>query len=350
MKNLVNTLERNKKKHLTSDIIKVAVTGAAGSIGYSLLFRIASGELFGKKQRVEIRAIELPFAMNALKGVAMELDDCAFPLLERVIVTDDPECGFDSVDSALLVGSKPRGPGQERGDLLKENGKIFQPIGQALNKWAQNDVKVTVIGNPCNTNCLIASNNAPDLPVENFTAMTRLDHDRGLGQLAKKSGSSIKDISDFCIWGNHSPSMYPDISRCLINGKPVLDVLKKRNCEENVLEWYQNEFIPTIQQRGAAIIQARGASSAASAANAALMHARDWKLGTNENYTSKAVVSKGEYGISPGLFFSFPVKCKSSKWKIVENLVLDDFSQKKIQITQKELIEERDAVHDCLPY
>jgi len=329
--------------------VKVAVTGGAGAIGYSLLFRIASGELFGKNQRVQIRCIELPFAMDALKGVAMELQDCAFPLLDGVYCTDDAERGFDDVDVALLVGSKPRGPGQERGDLLKENGAIFTKIGQALNKFARPTVKVTVVGNPANTNCLICANNAPDIPIENFTAMTRLDHDRGMGQLAKKAGVSVKSINDFCIWGNHSPTMYPDISRTLINGRPAMNVLAGAHAGVDMKQWYTDQFIPTVQQRGAAIIGARGASSAASAANACIMHARDWELGTNGSITSMAVPSKGEYGISPGLFFSYPVRTGGSQWEIVEGIDIDEFSAEKIKITENELKSERDAVSMYLP-
>lgn len=329
--------------------VKVAVTGGAGAIGYSLLFRIASGELFGKKQRVQIRCIELPFAMDALRGVAMELQDCAFPLLDGVYCTDDAERGFDDVDVALLVGSKPRGPGMERGDLLKENGAIFTKIGQAINKFARPSVKVTVVGNPANTNCLICANNAPDIPIENFTAMTRLDHDRGMGQLAKKAGVSVKTIEDFCIWGNHSPTMYPDISRTLISGRPAMNVLTGANAGVDMKEWYTDTFIPKVQKRGAAIIDARGASSAASAANACLMHARDWELGTSGSITSMAVPSKGEYGVSPGLFFSYPVRTTGSQWEIVEGIEIDEFSAEKIKITENELKSERDAVSMFLP-
>merc|ERR1719330_1210986 len=242
--------------------VKVAVTGAAGAIGYSLLFRIASGELFGKRQRVQIRCLELPFAMDSMKGVAMELQDCAFPLLDGIYCTDDPDRCFEDIDVALLVGSKPRGPGMERGDLLRENGAIFTGIGKSLNKFARPCVKVTVVGNPANTNCLIAANNAPDIPMENFTAMTRLDHDRGVGQLAKKAGCSVKEIDDFCIWGNHSPTMYPDVSRCTIQGRKALAAIGTKCGEgEDAQTWYTENFMPTVQQRGAAIINARGASS-----------------------------------------------------------------------------------------
>merc|ERR1719461_415314 len=330
--------------------VKVAITGAAGAIGYSLLFRIASGELYGKRQRVQIRCLELPFAMDSLRGVAMELQDCAFPLLDGVFCTDDPDRCFEDIDVALLVGSKPRGPGMERGDLLRENGAIFTTIGKSLNKFARPCVKVTVVGNPANTNCLIAANNAPDIPMENFTAMTRLDHDRGVGQLAKKAGCSVKEVDDFCIWGNHSPTMYPDVSRCTIKGRSALSFLAGTVGEgQDVNKWYTDEFIPTVQQRGAAIINARGASSAASAANACLMHARDWELGTNGKVTSMAVPSNGEYDIAKGLFFSYPVRTANSKWSIVSGLEVDSFSREKLKKTEAELISDRDAVAQYLP-
>lgn len=330
--------------------VKVAVTGAAGAIGYNLLFRIASGEMFGKRQRVQIRCLELPFAMDSMRGVAMELQDCAFPLVDGVYCTDDPDRCFEDVDVALLVGSKPRGPGMERSDLLKQNGAIFTTLGKSLNKFARPSVKVTVVGNPANTNCLIAANNAPDIPVENFTAMTRLDHDRGVAQLAKKAGCSVKDVDDFCIWGNHSPTMYPDVSRCTIQGRKALSVLAGKCAEgEDINKWYTEEFIPTVQQRGGAIIAARGASSAASAANACLMHARDWELGTSGNTTSMAVVSKGEYDITPGLFYSFPVRCADSEWSIVSGFDIDEFSRARMKKTEEELKAERDAVKEYLP-
>lgn len=330
--------------------VKVAVTGGAGAIGYSLLFRIASGELFGKKQRVQIRCVELPFAMDSLRGVSMELQDCAFPLLEGVFCTDDPDRGFEDIDYALLVGSKPRGPGMERGDLLKENGAIFTSIGKSLNKWARKSCRIVVVGNPANTNCLIAANNAPDIPVEQFSAMTRLDHDRGMGQLAKKAGCSVKAIQDFCIWGNHSPTMYPDISRCQMNGTTAMGALSAANPGEDMQKWYESEFMPTVQQRGAAIINARGASSAASAGNACLMHARDLELGTSGRVTSMAVCSNGEYNVAPGLFFSYPVRTNpGGTYNIVSNLHIDAFSEAKIKITENELLSERDAVKDYLP-
>merc|ERR1719510_287982 len=289
-------------------------------------------------------------AMDSMKGVAMELQDCAFPLVDGVYCTDDPERCFEDIDIALLVGSKPRGPGMERADLLKQNGAIFTSIGKALNKFARTSCKVVVVGNPANTNCLIAANNAPDIPIENFTAMTRLDHDRGVGQLAKKCGVSVKQVQDFCIWGNHSPTMYPDISRCTIGGNTAMGALTAANPDADAQKWYTEEFIPTVQQRGAAIIGARGASSAASAGNACLMHARDWELGTSGKTTSMAVVSKGEYDITPGLFYSFPVRCADSEWSIVSGLDIDEFSRTKMKKTEDELKAERDAVKDYLPH
>lgn len=331
--------------------VKVAVTGAAGAIGYSMLFRIASGELFGKRQRVQLRCLELPFAMNQLQGVAMELTDCAFPMLDGIFSTDDMGRAFEDVDYCLLVGSKPRGPGMERADLLTENGAIFTGVGKALNEYARSCVRVVTLGNPCNTNCLIAANNAPDIPMENFSAMTRLDHDRGLGQLAAKAKCSVNDIQKFCIWGNHSPTMYPDLSNCLIKGVPAMDALKTANPGEDMEKWYNEDFLPTVQKRGAAIIQARGASSAASAANAGLAHARDWEMGTGGAWTSMAVHSNGEYGVAPGLFFSYPVVTnQGGTYEIQNNLPkLSAFSEEMIKKTEKELLEERDIVAKLLP-
>jgi len=331
--------------------VKVAVTGAAGAIGYSMLFRIASGELFGKRQRVQLRCLELPFAMDQMQGVAMELTDCAFPLLDGIFSTDDMGRAFDDIDYCLLVGSKPRGPGMERADLIKDNGKIFSGTGKALNDYARKSVRVVTLGNPCNTNCLIAANNAPDIPIENFSAMTRLDHDRGLGQLASKAKCSVKDIKKFCIWGNHSPTMYPDLTHCTINGMPAMDALKQANPGEDIQKWYTDEFMPTVQKRGAAIIAARGASSAASAANAGLAHARDWEAGTNGNWTSMAVYSNGEYGVKPGIFFSYPVTTTPGGTYNIQNDLpaLSAFSEEKIKATEKELLEERDFVAALLP-
>lgn len=347
--NLTNTYTESKFVNVKRPIIKVAVTGAAGAIGYSLLFRMASGEIFGKNQKLEIKCIELPQAMNKLKGVAMEIQDCAFPLLNNVICTDNLEQGFEDVDVALLVGSRPRTAGIERADLLRINGEIFTKIGKALNKWAHPNVKVTVVGNPANTNCLIASANAPDLPSKNFSAMTRLDHDRGLGELARKSKVSTQSIKGFTVWGNHSPTMYPDITNTTSNGVSIMNILKSANPDSNIQQWYKDKFIPTIQQRGTAIIKARGAPSAASACNACINHTRDWVMGTSGNIVSMAVHCDGEYGITKGLFFSFPVVCHNSSYEILDNLSVNKYSRKKIKITEQDLIEERDAVKDYLP-
>jgi len=330
--------------------VKIAVTGSSGNIGYALLFRIASGEMFGKNQRVQIHIFDIPPMIEKVKGVAMELYDCAFPTCEGILVTDDIERAFADIDVALLVGSKPRGPGMERGDLLRDNGKIFQSQGQALNKCARKSVKVVVVGNPVNTNCLILANNAPDIPLSSFCAMTRLDHDRGLAQIAKKAQCGITDVEKFCIWGNHSPTMFPDLSNATIYGRPALEVLRDVNKDEDIDKWYRSEFIPAVQQRGAAIIQARGASSAASAANACLMCARDWEKGTNGGWTSMAVACNKEYGITPGLFFSYPVVCGNEGVKIVDDLpAFDSFAQEKINATEKELLSEKDAVASMLP-
>merc|ERR1719433_777193 len=327
--------------------VKVAVTGGAGAIGYSLLFRIASGELFGKRQRVQIRCLELPFAMDSMKGVAMELQDCAFPLVDGVYCTDDPERGFDDIDYALLVGSKPRGPGMERADLLKQNGAIFTGIGKALNKWARTSCKVVVVGNPANTNCLIAANNAPDIPIENFTAMTRLDHDRGVGILAQKTCLPPNEIDNFCIWGNHSPSMFPDLTYTTIHGTPIKELLGFFRIER----FTQNEFLPKIQQRGAEIIKVRGASSAASAAGACLAHTRDWCLGsTRPSWTSMGVCSTGEYGVPPGLVFSYPVWCKNGEYEVATYPAqFDQLGQYYIEKNIQELEMERDIVSSLLP-
>lgn len=326
----------------TKEPKRVAVTGAAGQIGYSLLFRIASGELLGPDQPVIIHAIELPGALKALEGVAMELDDCAFPLLRGVVQTSDLNEGFDDIDYALLVGSRPRGPGMERGDLLKENGKIFTSTGKALNDKAKSTAKILVVGNPANTNCLIASHNAPNIPAENFAAMTRLDHDRALAQLAIKSGTHNTDIEKMIIWGNHSATQYPDITNATISGKPASEVINDES-------WVRDTFIPTVQQRGAAIIAARGLSSAASAANAALSHTRDRALGSNGGWVSMAVPSDGSYGVPEGVFFSYPTTCDGDdNYSIVQGLDIDEFSAEKIEITKKELFEERDMVADLL--
>jgi malate dehydrogenase len=333
-------LPRRNFSAATKEPMRVAVTGAAGQIGYALLFRIASGELLGKDQPVIIHAIELPQALNALKGVAMELDDCAFPLLKGIVQTSDAAQGFEDVDVALLVGARPRGKGMERKDLMTANGAIFAPTGQAINKHAKRSVKVLVVGNPANTNCLIAMHNAPDIPRENFNAMTRLDHDRGLAQLAAKTGSHTTDIEKFVIWGNHSSTQFPDITYTTIKGQNAKDLIDA--------EWYKTNFIPTVQQRGAAIIQARGLSSAASAANAAMAHVRDWHLGSNGKWVSMGVPSDGSYGVPEGVIFSYPFTTAGGKYTQVKGLKLDAFQEERIEATKKELFEERDMVAHLL--
>ena len=319
--------------------VKVAVTGAAGQIGYSLLFRIASGSLFGPDTPVELRLLEITPALKALEGVVMELDDCAFPTLAGVEIGDDPEKVFDGVNHALLVGARPRGPGMERGDLLEANGGIFAPQGAALNKVAADDVRVTITGNPANTNALIASCNAPDLDAGQFTAMTRLDHNRALTQLAQKTGKHVTDVENMIIWGNHSATQYPDLAQCKVDGKAAFDLVER--------DWYENDFIPTVQQRGAAIIKARGASSAASAASSAIDHMRDWALGC-DGIVSMAIPSDGSYGIAEGIIYSYPVRCQGGKYEIVQGFELDAFSKEKMQATEKELREERAAVEHLL--
>jgi len=324
--------------------IRVAVTGAAGNIGYAMLFRIASGEVFGRDQPVIINCIELPHAMDALKGVAMELDDCAFPLVQHVLQTDDQGAGFDDIDYAFLVGSKPRGPGMERGDLLKDNGAIFKEVGQNLNKYAKKSVRVAVVGNPANTNCLIAASNAPDLDAKNFSALTRLDHDRGLAQIADKTLCPVTDIEKFIIWGNHSPTMYPDVHHVKIHGQPIAEVVG----QEDMYQWLE-AFEPRVQQRGAEIIGARGQSSAASAANGAMAAVRDWHFGTGYNWVSAAVPSDGSYGIDEGVYFSYPVTYdQTGKYEIVQSLEINPYSAERIEKTKKELFAERDAVKDLL--
>lgn len=322
--------------------VRVAVTGAAGQISYSLLFRIASGQMLGNDQPVILQLLEITPALGALTGVAMELDDCAFPLLAGLVVTDDPKVAFKDADYALLVGARPRGPGMERKDLLEANAAIFSVQGKAINEVASRNIKVLVVGNPANTNALIAQRNAPDINPRQFTAMTRLDHNRALSQLAQKTGTTVNDITRITIWGNHSSTQYPDISKALVKGEaaePKVDV-----------DWYRNTYIPEVQQRGAAIIKARGASSAASAANAAIMHMRDWALGTAPNdWVSMAVYSDGSYGIEQGLIYSFPCVCKNGDWEIVQGLEISEFSREKMRATEKELQEERDGVKHLLP-
>ncbi len=323
--------------------LRVAVTGAAGNISYAMLFRIASGEMLGKDQPVILQLLEIAPALDALKGVVMELEDCAFPLLAGIVQTDDATVAFKDVDYALLVGSRPRGPGMERKDLLEANAAIFSAQGKALNDVASRDVKVLVVGNPANTNALIAQRNAPDLDPRNFTAMTRLDHNRAMAQLAGKTDSTVNDVKKMIIWGNHSSTQYPDLTAATVNGKPALDLVDR--------EWYEATYIPEVQQRGAAIIKARGASSAASAANAAIAHVRTWALGSDENdWVSMGVYSNGEYGIAKGLIYSFPVTCANGDWSIVEGVdVSSDFSKEKMAATEQELSEERDAVAHLLP-
>jgi len=321
---------------------RVAVTGAAGNIGYALLFRIASGQLLGPDQPVILQLLELPQAQNALQGVVMELKDCAFPLVRGIETSDDPNKAFAGADYALLVGAKPRGKGMERKDLLKDNGALFAVQGKAINDNANRDtIKVVVVGNPANTNALIAAANAPNIDPSRFTALTRLDHNRGVAQLADKTNSHVTEIERFAIWGNHSATQYPDVSHTLIKGQLAKNVIKDE-------KWIRDTFIPAVQQRGAAIIAARGASSAASAANAATEHIHDWVKGTNGQWTSMGVYSEGAYGATRGLYFSYPVVCSNGKYNIVQNVPIDEFSAQKIEASHKELLEERDAVKEYL--
>ncbi|MCP8898084.1 malate dehydrogenase [Gilvimarinus xylanilyticus] len=322
--------------------VRVTVTGAAGQISYSLLFRIASGAMLGEDQPVILQLLEITPALEALKGVAMELDDCAFPLLAGMVCTDDPNVAFKDTDYALLVGARPRGPGMERKDLLSANAEIFSVQGKAINDHASRDVKVLVVGNPANTNALIAQRNAPDINPRQFTAMMRLDHNRALTQLAQKAGKTISDIKNLVVWGNHSATQYPDIHNATVDGADAMGLVDQA--------WYENDFIPTVQQRGAAIIKARGASSAASAANAAIDHMRDWALGSAEgDWVSMGIYSDGSYGIEEGLIYSFPCVCKNGDWEIVQGVETNDFSKERMKATEKELAEERDAVAHLLP-
>jgi malate dehydrogenase len=322
--------------------VRVAVTGAAGQISYSLLFRIAAGEMLGKDQPIILQMLEITPALNALKGVAMELDDCAFPLLAGMVCTDDPNVAFKDADFALLVGARPRGPGMERKDLLAANAAIFSVQGKAINDHASRDIKVLVVGNPANTNALIAQRNAPDIDPRQFTAMMRLDHNRAMSQLAAKTGKTINDVNKVIIWGNHSATQYPDVHNTTVDGADAMGLIDQA--------WYENDFIPTVQQRGAAIIEARGASSAASAANAAIFHMRDWALGTPEgDYVTMGVYSDGSYGIEAGLIYGYPCTCKDGDWTIVQGIEVNEFSRGKMTATETELREERDAVADLLP-
>jgi malate dehydrogenase len=315
----------------------VTVTGAAGQIGYSLVFRIASGQLLGPDQPVDLRLLEIPQAMGALEGVAMELVDCAFPLLTGLDLHDDPEEAFDGVNVALLVGSRPRTKGMERAELLSENGKIFTGQGKALNAKAADDVKVLVVGNPANTNCLIAMNNAPDIPRERFTSMMRLDHNRAIAMLANKLEAAVGDVTQMGVWGNHSPTMYPDLFHAKVGGHLAAGAVDDQ-------EWIEDEFLPNVGKRGAAIIEARGASSAASAASAAIDHMSDWVKGTGGEWVSMGVASDGSYGIPEGLICGFPCTCEGGEWKIVEGIDLDEFSRGKIDASVEELVSERDTV------
>ncbi|MGZ8211227.1 MAG: malate dehydrogenase [Burkholderiales bacterium] len=324
--------------------MRVAVTGAAGQIGYSLLFRIAGGEMLGKDQPVILQLLEIPDekAQKALKGVIMELDDCAFPLLHSVVPTADPKVAFNDADVALLVGARPRGPGMERKDLLEANGKIFAPQGQALSEVASRDVKVLVVGNPANTNCLICMKNAPQLKPSNFTAMMRLDHNRALTQVAQKIGQPVDQVRKMTVWGNHSATQYPDIFQAEAGGKKVWPMINDQN-------WLEKEFIPTIQKRGAAIIDARGLSSAASAANAAMNHVRDWIYGTPDgDWVSMGIPSDGSYGIPEGVLYGYPVTCRDGRYEIVKGIELSDFGKARMQVTLKELHEERDSIKGLL--
>ena len=320
--------------------VRVAVTGAAGQIGYALLFRIASGQMLGEDTPVHLSLLEIPDAVKAAEGTAMELDDCAFPLLAGIDISDDPAQAFDGVQVALLVGARPRSKGMERSDLLEANGGIFKPQGEALNAHADSQVKILVVGNPANTNCLIAQSNAPDIPQERFTAMTRLDHNRALAQLGRKTNTPIKNITQMTVWGNHSATQYPDISHAKVDGRSAPEVV-------NDQEWLENDFIPTVQKRGAAIIDARGASSAASAANAAIDHVHDWVLGTRrDDWVSMAIASDGSYDVPEGIISSFPVTCSGGRYEIVQGLEISDFSRERINTTVKELGDERKAVTD----
>jgi malate dehydrogenase len=321
--------------------VRVTITGAAGQIGYQLAFRIASGQLLGNDQPVVLQLLEIPQALDALKGVVMELDDCAFRTLAGLVATDDPNVAFKDSDYALLVGARPRGPGMERKDLLEANAAIFSVQGKAINDHASRDIRVLVVGNPANTNALIASSNAPDIDTGNFTAMTRLDHNRAIAQLAHKTDSHVSDVQHMIIWGNHSATQYPDISHASVAGKPAKELVDG--------SWLADEFIPVVQQRGAAIIKARGASSAASAASAAIDHVRDWALGTNgDDWVSMAIPADGSYGIEPGVFYSYPVRCSGGRYEIVQGLEIDDFSRSRMDATDAELREERAAIESLL--
>ena len=322
--------------------VRVTVTGAAGQISYSLLFRIAAGEMLGPNQPVILQMLEITPALEALKGVAMELEDCAFPLLAGMLCTDDANEAFKDSQYALLVGARPRGPGMERKDLLEANAAIFSAQGKAISDNAAADIRVLVVGNPANTNALIAQRNAPNINPRQFTAMTRLDHNRAMSQIADKLNASINDVTHMTIWGNHSATQYPDLHHTQVSGKSAIESVDQ--------DWYENDFIPVVQQRGAAIIKARGASSAASAANAAIAHMRSWAMDSDDgDWVSMGVYSDGSYGITEGLIYSFPCTCKNGDWSIVQGLDINNFSREKLSATEQELIEERDAVQHLLP-
>ena len=321
--------------------VRITVTGAAGQIGYALVFRIASGQMLGEDQPVILQLLDITPALEALNGVKMELEDCAFPLLYDVACTDNPDVGFKDSDYALLVGARPRGPGMERKDLLEANAEIFSVQGKAINEVANRGIRVLVVGNPANTNALITLRNAPDIDPRQFTAMTRLDHNRAIAQLAEKTNNPVTDISRMTIWGNHSATQYPDLFNAKVKNQIAIEIIEQ--------EWYEKEFIPSVQQRGAAIISARGASSAASAANAAIGHMRTWAMGTpDDDWTSMAVVSTGTYNVADGIIYSFPCRCVEGQWSIVEDLEINEFSREKMKSTEKELSEERDAIAHLL--
>lgn len=321
--------------------INVAVTGAAGQIGYGILFRIASGEIFGKDTQINLNLLEITPSLNALKGVVMELEDCAFPLVKSFSISDEPEIAFKDADYAILIGARPRGKGMERADLLQANAKIFIEQGKAINNVAHDNTRILVVGNPANTNAYIAMKSAPNIPKKNFTAMLRLDHNRALSQLSQKANSDVNSISGLVVWGNHSPTMYPDIRYTKINGESAEKLISDR-------KWYENYFIPTVAKRGAAIIDARGLSSAASAANAAIDHIRDWHNGSSKPWTTMGVSSNGEYNIPENIIFGFPCICENNDYRIVNDLDIDEFSQKMIDNTLNELIEEQKAVDNLL--
>ena len=321
--------------------VRVTITGAAGQIGYQLAFRIASGQMLGSDQPVILQLLEIPPAMSALNGVVMELDDCAFGTLAGIVATDDPNAAFKDCDYGLLVGARPRGPGMERKDLLEANAKIFSVQGKAINEHASRDIRVLVVGNPANTNALITSSNAPDIDPGQFTAMTRLDHNRAVAQLAAKTGKHVNDVRQMTIWGNHSATQYPDIHHTTVAGKPAIGLVDA--------DWLKTEFIPTVQQRGAAIIKARGASSAASAASAAIDHMHDWALGSAEgDWVSMGIPADGSYGIAPGVVFSYPVRCSNGAHEIIQGLEINEFSRQRMQATEQELREERAAIEQLL--